>query len=229
MSRFDDRYDKSRHPEDSPVWTRPRPRRDDDTRYPGDEFGGTYGRRDNRYTGGSPYDASHELAGGRDYGPGDDFSGGGWAGQRDYQREDRRYPGHREFGRHHRYGGNAPHPGHRDFGRGDEGASAWSGSGYPGGQRGVGPKGYQRSDERIREDICERLTEHDAIDASNIEVNVADGVVQLSGEVPQRYMKHLAEDAVADAIGVRDVNNSLRVSTVSRAGERGMFDEPSLG
>lgn len=37
---------------------------------------------------------------------------------------------------------------------------------------GRGPKGYQRSDERIREDVCDRLTEHPAIDASEIEVEV---------------------------------------------------------
>jgi hypothetical protein len=226
MSRFDDRYGKNRHFGDDPVWTRPGRRRDDDTRYPGDEFGGTYGHRD---MGGSPYDAGgRELAGGRDYGPGDDFTGGGWAGQRDYQREEGRYPGHREFGRHHRYGG-GPRPGHRDFGRGEEGGREWSGSGYPGGLRGVGPKGYERSDERIRDDICERLTEHDAIDASDIEVRVSGGVVELTGYVPQRYMKHLTEDAVADAVGVKDVENHLRVRGKDRPEERGMFDEPSLG
>lgn len=187
MSRFDDRYGKTRHPGDDSVWTRPAARRDDDTRYPGDEFGGTYGHRD---LGGRPYDAGHDVAGGRDYGPGDDFSGGRWAGQRDHRRNNRRYPG---------------------------------------GLRGVGPKGYERSDERIREDICERLTEHDAIDASNIEVRVAEGVVQLSGEVPERYMKHLAEDAVVDAVGVKDVDNTLRVRGRNRLEDRGMFDEPSLG
>jgi osmotically-inducible protein OsmY len=89
-----------------------------------------------------------------------------------------------------------------------------------------------RTDERIREDLCERLSEHDAIDASEIEVEVTSGVVQLSGEVPERYMKHLAEDAVADAIGVKDVENSIRVrrggKLEERRGERGMFDEPSL-
>lgn len=228
MSRFDDRYGKSRQSDDS-IWSRPGGRRDDDTRYPGDEFGGTYGRRDYRDGGGSPYDAGgRDFAGGRDYGPGDDFSGGTWSGRRDYLDEDRRYPGHRAFGGHHGYGGSGRHPGHRDFGRGEDDRRAWSGSGYPGGYRGVGPKGYERSDERIREDICERLTEHDAIDASGIDVQVSRGVVTLTGEVPERYMKHLTEDAVADAVGVRDVENGLRVRGAG-AGERGIFDEPSLG
>ena len=35
-----------------------------------------------------------------------------------------------------------------------------------GAHRGRGPKGYRRSDERIREDVCERLTEDPFIDAS---------------------------------------------------------------
>jgi hypothetical protein len=198
MSRFDERYDKPRH---------------DDTRYPGDEFGGTYGYRDSRDFGGSPYEAGRGS------------------------RQGQQHPGHREFGGHHRYHA-GPLPGHRDFGRaesprlyGGDGRD-WSPSGYPGGHRGVGPKGYVRTDERIREDLCERLSEHDAIDASEIEVEVTSGVVQLSGEVPERYMKHLAEDAVADAIGVKDVENSIRVrrggKLEERRGERGMFDEPSL-
>ncbi|WP_448098124.1 BON domain-containing protein [Luteibacter yeojuensis] len=152
MNRFDERYDKPLH---------------DDTRYPGDEFGGTYGYRDSRDFGGSPYEAGR--------GP----------------RQGHRHPGH----------------------------------------RGVGPKGYVRSDERIHEDLCERLSEHDAIDASGIEVRVAGGVVQLSGEVPERYMKHLAEDAVSDAMGVKDVENAIRVrrggQLEERQGELGMFDEPS--
>jgi len=232
MNRQDDRHGTTRHPDDDSVWARPLGRRDD-TRYPGDEFGGTYGHRDaglHRDAGASPYDARRDVAGGRDYRPGDDFSGGGWTGQRDDERDGGRRPGHRDFGGHHAYDTHGRHPGHRDFGRGDDDARrAWSPSGYPGGWRGVGPKGYERSDERIRDDICERLTEHDAIDASAIEVTVTTGVVRLTGEVPKRYMKHLAEDTVADAVGVRDVENTLRVAGPDRRGERGLFDEPSLG
>jgi osmotically-inducible protein OsmY len=41
-------------------------------------------------------------------------------------------------------------------------------------------------------------------------------VVTLGGDVPERYMKHLAEDAVVDTIGVKDVENALRV----RSGDR---------
>ncbi len=51
----------------------------------------------------------------------------------------------------------------------------------PGPYIGWGPAGYQRSDERIREDICERLTLHGQIDARKVEVDVNKGEVTLRG------------------------------------------------
>lgn len=78
--------------------------------------------------------------------------------------------------------------------------------------RGKGPAGYTRSDERIRETVCEILTEHDQIDATNIEVTVKNGEVVLSGTVEDRRQKRLAEDVVADVSGVKDVQNQIRVS-----------------
>jgi hypothetical protein len=76
---------------------------------------------------------------------------------------------------------------------------------------GRGPKGYTRTDERIREDVCDRLSMDDDIDASEIEVRVKDGEVTLEGTVPTRSMKHQAEDLVENLSGVKDVHNSLRV------------------
>jgi hypothetical protein len=81
----------------------------------------------------------------------------------------------------------------------------------PGGHRGKGPHGYTRSDDRIREDACEALTLDDHVDATGIHVAVRDGEVTLSGTVPERYMKRLAEDLVEDIAGVRDVQNQIRV------------------
>jgi osmotically-inducible protein OsmY len=83
---------------------------------------------------------------------------------------------------------------------------------YRGQFRGCGPKGYRRSDDRIREDVCERLTQDDRVDASNIEVTVKDGEVTLSGTTHSREDKRRAEDIVDSVSGVRDVSNSLRVS-----------------
>jgi hypothetical protein len=79
------------------------------------------------------------------------------------------------------------------------------------GFRGRGPKNYTRSDERIRDDLCERLSDADDIDASGLSVTVMQGVVTLDGEVPHRRMKHWAEDLAESCSGVRDVDNKLRV------------------
>jgi len=78
--------------------------------------------------------------------------------------------------------------------------------------RGRGPKGYRRSDVRIREDVCERLMDDDRIDASEIEVCVEDCVVTLSGSVSSRDEKRRAEDVIAELRGVSDVHNELRVA-----------------
>lgn len=77
---------------------------------------------------------------------------------------------------------------------------------------GRGPKNWQRSDERIKEDINERLTHHPEIDATEIEVLVTHGEVTLKGSVEHRYMKRLAEDLVDGVSGVRDIHNELRAT-----------------
>jgi osmotically-inducible protein OsmY len=96
------------------------------------------------------------------------------------------------------------------------GAGAWrGGQGWnderSGPYAGRGPKGYHRSDERVHEDICERLTEHPSIDASDIEVSVSSGDVTLNGNVESRAVKHLTEVMVETVPGVKDIHNQLRV------------------
>lgn len=78
--------------------------------------------------------------------------------------------------------------------------------------RGRGPKNYQRSDERIREEVCERLTMDHDVDASDIEVSVNGGVVTLEGSVNERHAKRIAEDIADGVRGVTDVQNNLRVN-----------------
>jgi hypothetical protein len=56
----------------------------------------------------------------------------------------------------------------------------------PGEFTGRGPRGYQRSDERIKEEVCERLTRHGQVDASDVEVRVEAGEVTVQGSVPTR-------------------------------------------
>ena len=77
---------------------------------------------------------------------------------------------------------------------------------------GRGPKGYRRSDERIKEDVCDVLERHPAIDASEMEVTVSDGVVFLRGAVENRAQKRLAEDSIENLMGVRDVRNELVIN-----------------
>jgi len=77
--------------------------------------------------------------------------------------------------------------------------------------RGKGPKGYGRSDERIREDINDRLSDHSYIDASEIEVTVKSGEVTLSGTVEDRISKRRAEDLAEEVSGVKNVENRLRI------------------
>lgn len=75
---------------------------------------------------------------------------------------------------------------------------------------GKGPRGYRRSDQRIEEDINERLTQHPFIDATNIEVRVQSGEVVLSGTVDDRDAKRIAEDIVDSVSGVKEVQNQIR-------------------
>lgn len=77
--------------------------------------------------------------------------------------------------------------------------------------RGHGPRGYTRSDERIREDVCDLLSDDPRIDASDIEVQVSSGEVTLTGNVRDRQAKRRVEDRVEDISGVKNVQNNLRV------------------
>ncbi|HKG72783.1 MAG TPA: BON domain-containing protein [Aestuariivirgaceae bacterium] len=80
-----------------------------------------------------------------------------------------------------------------------------------GGHYGKGPRGYTRSDDRIREDIHDRLTDDWMLDASNITVAVSGGEVTLDGTVNSREDKRRAEDLADNVSGVRHVQNNLRV------------------
>jgi osmotically-inducible protein OsmY len=77
---------------------------------------------------------------------------------------------------------------------------------------GKGPKDFRRSDERLREEVSERLMADPDIDASEITLNVKDGEVTLEGSVMDRQTKRDAEDCIENVMGVRQVNNRLRIS-----------------
>lgn len=90
---------------------------------------------------------------------------------------------------------------------------------------GRGPKGYQRSEERIREDISDQLTEAPDVDASDITVEVSGGEVTLTGTISDRSQKRRAEEIVEGCSGVSDVINHLRVQTPSVSFQR---SEPEM-
>lgn len=83
--------------------------------------------------------------------------------------------------------------------------------------RGVGPQSYTRTDERIRDDVCDQLTDHPEVDARYIDVAVENGVVMLQGTVPERAMKYGAEDCSWHVHGVKDVDNRVRVDRTQEA------------
>jgi hypothetical protein len=208
------------------------------TRNPGAWSGSQYDRgTDERWTGRGGSSWGPERTGQRDYGRGGWEQGrSGMSQGYGYSDGDRpsfdRGVHERSYGGPYGGGGYEPHPssmGHREqqrYGTGGYGDGGVSGyrqhqTGFGGAQgldiqrrgqhRGKGPQGFQRSDERIREAVCEALTDHDDIDATNVEVTVKSGEVSLTGVVEDRYMKRLAEDCVERVPGVRDVHNQLRI------------------
>lgn len=76
---------------------------------------------------------------------------------------------------------------------------------------GRGPSNYTRSDDRIKEDVCDRLTDDWQVDASEVTVSVDEGEVTLDGTVESRAAKRRAEDCAERISGVRHVQNNLRV------------------
>ena len=131
----------------------------------------------------------------------------GWGGYTGYARDDRRlahlYDNEHDY-RFDRHGG-------ARFEEEKDHPSLWQR--VKGAFTGKGPKNWARSDERIREDVCERLCDHPHIDASDIEVVVKEGEVTLVGLVDHRRTKRLAEDVTEEVRGVRDIHNQIRVKT----------------
>lgn len=89
------------------------------------------------------------------------------------------------------------------------------------GHSGRGPKGYVRADERIRDDVNDRLTYDRHVDASDIEVTVSNGEVTLNGMVLDRFSKRHAEDIIENLNGVTHVQNNLRVKPGTGAPDAG--------
>ena len=100
---------------------------------------------------------------------------------------------------------------------------------YFGEHRGKGPKGYTRSDERIHDDVNDRLTDHGHLDASDIEIGVSGAEVTLNGTVLRREDKRRAEDIAEQVSGVKHVQNNLRVKDAAVSAKSGTYGGATVG
>lgn len=178
----------------------------------GSGYGSGYGEDVYRGRGGTPGDVSSQMGGSHSQGMRRHDTGGSYGGSQ------------------HRGGGYA---GWSDNSRGGQGGGygsehAGMGGGYGIGasgqeqhHRGKGPKGYARSDDRIKEDVCDCLSDDPMIDAGEIEVQVKQGEVTLSGTVSDRLAKRHAEDMIERLSGVKHVQNNIRVKDRSSGDQTG--------
>jgi osmotically-inducible protein OsmY len=94
---------------------------------------------------------------------------------------------------------------YRNYG---EGQDNWT-TGRTMGRVGEGDNG---TDERIREDICDRLMQLGPVDCTAVDVSVAAGVVTLGGTLPTADFRQRVLDVVTSIAGVQSVNDKLKVS-----------------
>jgi len=86
--------------------------------------------------------------------------------------------------------------------------------------RGKAPRGYKRSDQRIMEDIFQAVTGDLMLDSSDVEINVTDGEVVLSGYVRDRRDRRRLEDRIENIRGVINVENRIRINPQASAFDR---------
>lgn len=174
------------------------------------------------YGGGASYGSGSggQYDRGSDYGSGRDYQSGGYSGTSGdrYGSSDRDRFGTQSYGQPTGYHQGGNYNNDRGFFEkaGDE-VKSWFGDNDAQRRRerdehrGRGPKNYTRSDDRIREDVSDHLTDDGSLDASDIEVDVSGGEVTLSGHVSSRMDKRRAEDCAYRVSGINHVQNNLRV------------------
>ncbi|GGD62547.1 SWFGD domain-containing protein [Erythrobacter arachoides] len=159
--------------------------------YGGEAMSGGYGGQSDysrgygMTSGGTAYSGGSSSSGG--------YSGGGYAGSGNRSDHDRGF-----------------------FERAGDEIASWFGDDEAERRRredhsGRGPSNYSRSNERLLEDACEKLTHDRGVDASNIQVTCDNNEVTLDGTVGTRWEKRRAEDCIHGISGVNHVQNNLRV------------------
>lgn len=157
-------------------------------------YGGQSSGRGQEFGGGRVYEGGQDFGGAR----GGSLQGDGGTGEPDEMR----------WGRQQGLYGSSEYGGYISSQRSQHDSHA-----------GKGPKGWRRSDERVREEVNEALARHPEIDASEIEVRVQNGEVTLTGSVTDRRAKRIAEDIAEGVFGASDVQNQLKVER-SKGGDR---------
>jgi len=72
-----------------------------------------------------------------------------------------------------------------------------------------GPKGWVRPDERILDELCERIVRA-GVDARELEVSVKDGEVRLEGALPGREERSLVVKLAQRVVGVKAIEAEIR-------------------
>jgi osmotically-inducible protein OsmY len=70
---------------------------------------------------------------------------------------------------------------------------------------------YRRSDDRILDELNERISEDAMVGASEIDCTVRNGEVTLSGTCRDRETRTRAEEIAESVYGVREVTNTIRM------------------
>lgn len=92
---------------------------------------------------------------------------------------------------------------------------------------GKGPRGWTLRDDRVIEEVSDRLMDDRLLDARHIEVSASAGVVTLEGEVPGASDVAHAEMLARQAPGVQGVINRLSARPGQRAVDRLGPEEPA--
>lgn len=85
---------------------------------------------------------------------------------------------------------------------------------------GKGPRGWTLRDERLIEEVSDRLMDDRLLDARQVEVSANAGVITLAGQVPGASDAAHAEMLARQAPGVTGVVNRLQVRPGQRAVDR---------
>jgi hypothetical protein len=71
-------------------------------------------------------------------------------------------------------------------------------------------------DDELKEFIIDRLSEHNGLDVDDIDVEVENGMVRLSGRVGTEAELRMAEHVLTDVVGVSEIDNELVVDALRR-------------